>query len=116
MQALAEISALDVVDSILEATIQDWSDRLDEEAQEQAQLSFDLVQFFQNWKPTQQHLFPSTLHPLPADHQVIKETWTSLFPQGSALFRRYLDDLAIETNHIEGTFLLTAAVRVTCRS
>ncbi|KAJ7591411.1 hypothetical protein C8J56DRAFT_1024952 [Mycena floridula] len=37
----------------------------------------------------------------------IKETWTLLFPQGSALLRRYLNDLAIETNHIEGIFLLT---------
>lgn len=37
---MAEISAVDIVDPILEATIQEWSDRLDEEAREQVQLAF----------------------------------------------------------------------------
>lgn len=106
MQALAEISALDVVDSILEEMIQDWSDRLDEHKSRHSWLFLDRVSF-----PC-----PSLMRKHLSDHQVIKETWTSLFPQGSALFRRYLDDLAIETNHIEGIFLLTAAVCVTFRS
>lgn len=62
----------------------------------------------QKWNPTKQHLFPTSLPHLPLGAQEIKDKWQALTPSGSTFFAAYLKSLAIETNHVEGTFLLTA--------
>ena len=70
-----------------------------------------LVRVEQLWKPTKSHSFPLNDRVLPVGHEAIKHKWQSSFPPGSSLFRRYLNDIAIETNQIEGVFLMTAEVR-----
>lgn len=81
--------------------------------------SCHLDSYQQKWNPTKQHLFPTSLPHLPLGAQEIKDKWQALTPSGSTFFAAYLKSLAIETNHVEGTFLLTAEVRrlslvVTC--
>ncbi len=69
-----------------------------------------LVTYRQNWKPTKEHKFPLSHPQAPPGHEEVKEVWSTLFPHGSELLRKYLDMLAIETNHVESTFLLTDGV------
>jgi hypothetical protein len=67
--------------------------------------------YYQKWKPTKQHLFPTSLPQLPFGAQEVKDKWHALTPSGSTFFAAYLSKLAIETNHVESTFLLTEGVR-----
>ncbi|KAF9480867.1 Fic-domain-containing protein [Pholiota conissans] len=70
--------------------------------------------YYQTWKPTRQHKFPTNLSQCPPGHQELKAQWaalTSNLPSSSSgttsFYQRYLRKLAIETNHIESTFLIT---------
>lgn len=47
------------------------------------------------------------------DHQSIKDQWqmSKLDPQGSAFSAKYLTTLAIDTNQIDGIFLISTEVR-----
>ncbi|KAK0491574.1 fido domain-containing protein [Armillaria novae-zelandiae] len=65
--------------------------------------------YYQIWKPTKEHKFPLQVPILPSGHDQVKEAWKQMFPPGSSLFKKYLSSLAIETNHLEGTFLITVA-------
>jgi hypothetical protein len=71
-----------------------------------------LGSYYQKWKPTRQHIFPTNLPQLPLGSQEVKDQWQKLVPGGSIFFEAYLKKLAIETNHIESTFLLTEGVRL----
>lgn len=71
--------------------------------------------YFQTWKPAREHKFPLQAPILPSGHDQVKEDWEQMFPQGSSLFKKYLSNLAIETNHVESTFLITVGVSATMR-
>jgi len=68
--------------------------------------------YHQKWKPTNQHTFPTNLPQLLPGSQEVKDRWQELAPVGSTLFGDYLKKLAIETNQVESTFLLTEGVRL----
>jgi hypothetical protein len=68
------------------------------------------VSYYQTWKQTKVHAFPTSLPQLPLEAQEVKSRWQELAPKGSGFFDAYLMKLAIETNHIESTFLLTVEV------
>ena len=42
--------------------------------------------------------------------QEVRDLWKELAPEGSAFCNAYLTKLAIETNHVESTFVLTEEV------
>ncbi|KIM47314.1 hypothetical protein M413DRAFT_272630 [Hebeloma cylindrosporum] len=63
--------------------------------------------YYQTWKPTKQHAFPTSLPRLPSGSQEVKNQWQALASEGSTFFTAYPQKLAIETNHVESTFLLT---------
>jgi len=65
------------------------------------------ISYYQTWKPTKAHTFPTSLPQLPLEAQEVKNRWQELTPKGSGFFDAYLMKLAIETNHVESTFLLT---------
>ena len=69
------------------------------------------VSYHQTWKLTKAHAFPTSLPQLPGEAQEVKSRWQELTSKGSSFFDAYLMKLAIETNHIESTFLLTEEVR-----
>ncbi|KNZ73924.1 Adenosine monophosphate-protein transferase FICD [Termitomyces sp. J132] len=54
---------------------------------------------------TRTHSFPQIPF-TPSTADMIKSRWQELTPQGSTFFEKYLRSLCVETNHIEGTFLL----------
>jgi hypothetical protein len=66
--------------------------------------------YYQKWRPTNQHRFPTNLPQLPLESREVKEQWKALAPDGSTFFNAYLTKLAIETNQVETTFLLTEEV------
>jgi hypothetical protein len=73
--------------------------------------------YYQKWKPTKEHTFPTSLPQLPLGAQEVKNRWQEFAPQGSTFFDAYLFDaylkkLAIDTNHVESTFLLTEGVHL----
>lgn len=59
------------------------------------------------WKSTKDHRFPLQAPIPPSGHDQVKEEWKQMSLEGSSLFTKYLSQLAIETNHLEGTFLIT---------
>ncbi|KAF9028327.1 hypothetical protein BDZ89DRAFT_770021 [Hymenopellis radicata] len=67
-----------------------------------------MAPIIQTWKRSADHSVPLTVS-LPSGCEEFKRHWHDLFPQGSELFKSYLSSLAIETNHVEDTFLLTVA-------
>ena len=66
--------------------------------------------FRQTWKPTKHHKFPCDSVTLPAGHEYVKDLWSALMSIGEKFFDQYLHKLAVDTNHVEGTFLITEAV------
>jgi hypothetical protein len=68
--------------------------------------------YYQKWKPTKEHTFPTNLPQLPPGAQEVKNRWQEIAPQGSTFFDAYLKKLAIETNHVESIFLLTEEVHL----
>ena len=68
--------------------------------------------YYQSWKPTKQHSFPTNFPQLPLKAQEVKDQWQASASEGSAFLNAYLIKLAIETNHVESTFLLTEGVRL----
>lgn len=54
--------------------------------------------------------FPSDLIGLPPGHQEIKSIWLNRLPEVNGHFDSYLVNLAIETNVLEGIFLITETV------
>jgi hypothetical protein len=64
---------------------------------------------YQAWKATKNHYFPTHLS-IPEGHEALKSSWRSMFNLGSEKFRGLLIANAIETNHIESTFLITMGV------
>lgn len=71
-----------------------------------ASQNFNLLQFYQKWKPSASHKFPVHLN-LPVGHQAIRDRWTLHKASGSDLLKQYWAKLAIDTNQLESTFLLT---------
>jgi hypothetical protein len=76
--------------------------------------SIQVFRDIQPWKPTHQHAFPFEFSTLPPGVAGILNTWRRRFPDGSTLLRGFLSDLAVETNHIENTFLITRGVYLSC--
>jgi len=66
--------------------------------------------YYQKWRPTNQHRFPTKLLKIPLESREVKETWKALSPEGSTFFNAYLMKLAIGTKHVEAAFLLTEEV------
>lgn len=118
-----------IVDSGLDALIQEYGPEIDRKidetlskARESNTSIFDFYMraawlnlliagsYYQKWKPTREHTFPTDLSQLPPGAQEIKRRWREFAPQGSTFFGAYLKTLAIETNHVESTFLLTDGV------
>ncbi|GLB34389.1 putative fic/DOC family protein [Lyophyllum shimeji] len=86
--------------------VEDLVDDAKKEADEIWMRSLKLT-YAQEWKPTRKFSFPVQLPKAPEGHDVILSEWKSFAPSGSQMFKAYLKKLAIETNHIESTFLLT---------
>ncbi|KAH0586765.1 hypothetical protein H2248_007971 [Termitomyces sp. 'cryptogamus'] len=65
------------------------------------------VQYHQSWKQTEEHNFPRQIHAPPSGYEQVKEEWSSLVKDNSEFLAKYLRHVAVETNIIEDTFLLT---------
>lgn len=127
-QAQVNLSSTGIVDSGLDALVNTYGSEVDREvkeilarAREGNMLTlWGLVlakschmsgSYHQKWRPTNQHRFPTNLPQLPLGSQEVRGQWKELAPEGSMYFNAYLTKLAIETNHVESTFLLTEEVR-----
>jgi len=65
----------------------------------------------QLWKPTREHKFPITFPVLPASAEQIKKEWTAQKEEeGPSLLSVYLNQLALDTNQLDGVFLITDEV------
>ncbi|KAG5335147.1 hypothetical protein C0989_002155 [Termitomyces sp. Mn162] len=72
-----------------------------------SEISAGLVQYHQSWKQTEEHNFPRQIHAPPSGYEQVKEEWSSLVKDNSEFLAKYLRHVAVETNIIEDTFLLT---------
>ncbi|KAJ7171076.1 hypothetical protein C8R46DRAFT_181177 [Mycena filopes] len=98
---------MEVQDDEFDALVESWDAILQAEALS-AVASDASATTFRAWKATKDHIFPGNL-PIPVGHEALKSKWQSLFNRDSDdKFRRFLVANAIETNHIENVFLLTA--------
>jgi hypothetical protein len=68
------------------------------------------VHFAQAWRPTKEHKFPYNEPMLPAEASELLSKWTEMKSKGAEFVRRYIRKLAIETNHVESVFLISAEV------
>ncbi|KAJ6618497.1 hypothetical protein B0H10DRAFT_1241329 [Mycena sp. CBHHK59/15] len=101
----AQLSDIGIDDSTFDNLVNKWEETLQEEAVAAAKSDMSATTY-QGWKPTKNHIFPSDLS-IPQGHEFLKSRWQSMSNQGSEKFRRLLIVNAIETNHIESTFLIT---------
>ena len=126
-QVQVNLSSIGIVDSGLDALINTYGPEVDRQVEENLARAregnvlplWGLVRaksccmsgpYYQKWRPTNQHRFPTYLPQLPLESREVKEQWKALAPEGSTFFNAYLTRLAIETNHVETTFLLTEEV------
>ncbi|KAK0190377.1 hypothetical protein F5146DRAFT_551519 [Armillaria mellea] len=106
-QAQAELAKMGVHDSQFDSWIEARQTELDKNVRTALEISnTDL--YYQIWKPTKDHKFPLQAPIPPSGHDQVKEEWEQMSLEGSSSFTKYLSHLAIETNHLEGTFLITA--------
>ena len=129
-QAHGILSTLGIVETGLDVLVEEYGLKIDEQvnttlasARESNAPRFSLVyaalaeshrspvSYYQTWKQTKVHAFPTSLPQLLPEAQEVKSRWQELAPKGSSFFDVYLIKLAIETNHIESTFLLAEEVR-----
>ncbi|KAF8624606.1 hypothetical protein AX17_007099 [Amanita inopinata Kibby_2008] len=100
------LSAANILDTSFDQFIDSWETEVNNQAEESLEKSKQ-IPFFQTWKPTSNHKFPLVLPQAPPASNQLKYRWQTSIPKGSNLFAAYLKKLAIETNHIESTFLIT---------
>ncbi|RDB17125.1 Adenosine monophosphate-protein transferase FICD [Hypsizygus marmoreus] len=105
------LSRMGIVDKSFDALLEKYS------AQVNDQVSGALAKsrqskYYQTWKPTKQHRFPTNLPYPPPSSQEVKDLLQALKPPGSSFFAPYLRKLVIETNLVESTFLLTEEVHL----
>ncbi|KAF8160046.1 fido domain-containing protein [Crassisporium funariophilum] len=100
------LSTMGIVESGLDVLVEDYGRKIDEQVKKTLDGARQNL-YYQTWKTTKVHLFPTSLPQLPLEAQAVKSRWQELTPKGSSFFDAYLKKLAIDTNHIESTFLLT---------
>ncbi|KAJ7240143.1 fido domain-containing protein [Mycena haematopus] len=101
----AQLADMDIQDSAFDSILDGWETMLQEEAVNA--LASDIsATTYQAWKATKDNHFPTHLF-LPPGREALKSRWQSMSSQGSGKFRGLLIANAIETNHIESTFLIT---------
>ncbi|KAF8175103.1 fido domain-containing protein [Pholiota molesta] len=105
-QAQAHLLEMSIVDQVLDDVVERYACEVDDKATADFAASERRV-YYQIWKPTKQHVFPTTVPHLPLGHQEAKDQWTTLTSSGSTFYQQYLRKVAIETNHVESTFLVT---------
>ncbi|PPQ70807.1 hypothetical protein CVT26_014051 [Gymnopilus dilepis] len=103
-KARSTLTSLGIVDDTFNARVQKLATEVNEQTMEKLQKS-RLLPYHQKWKPTREYKFPTNLPHLPLGSQEVRERWRELTEANST--GAYLRKLAIETNHIEGVFLLT---------
>ncbi|KAH0586764.1 hypothetical protein H2248_007970 [Termitomyces sp. 'cryptogamus'] len=103
-KVLKALSDIGVGDDQLQQFILDCHLSAEQESVQMSQIA-SLTMFDQVWKMTRTHSFPQIPF-TPSTADMIKSRWQELTPQGSTFFEKYLRSLCVETNHIEGTFLL----------
>ncbi|KAJ7035161.1 hypothetical protein C8F04DRAFT_540870 [Mycena alexandri] len=104
----AQLADMDIQDSAFDTLINEWDAMLQVEAVKAAASDMSATAY-QAWKATKNHYFPTHLS-IPEGHEALKSSWQSMFNLGSEKIRRFLIANAIETNHIESTFLITMGV------
>lgn len=95
---------LGIEDAILDRTIKQCSDEAAKHAKESLEASFHL-KYTRIWRASQEHEFPQDLHP-PDGHEEVRTLWAELLSQDKDYQRKYSIQHAIDTNHVEGSFLL----------
>ncbi|PPQ77165.1 hypothetical protein CVT25_010793 [Psilocybe cyanescens] len=100
----AILARLNVVDEELDVFLQTTAERTDRQANAVLEKS-DLVNYYQPWRPTKEHIFPTNQPQLPFGARALKDRWVAL-NKDPAFYPAYLIKLAVETNHVENTFLL----------
>ncbi|KDR84240.1 hypothetical protein GALMADRAFT_703564 [Galerina marginata CBS 339.88] len=96
------LSRKGVFEKQLDTALQALTAEVDKEANDVLAKSRQLT-YYQKWKPAKDHKFPTNLPHLPEGSEEILAQWQNLSPKASAA---YLTKLAIESNRIEGAFLL----------
>ncbi|KAJ7847945.1 hypothetical protein B0H14DRAFT_906414 [Mycena olivaceomarginata] len=104
----AQLAEMDIQDNTFDAIIDEWDATLQVEAVNAAASDMSATSY-QAWKATKDHIFPTHLS-IPPGHETLMSRWQAMSSQGSEKFRRLLIANAIETNHIESTFLITMGV------
>ncbi|KAG2002928.1 hypothetical protein CC2G_003573 [Coprinopsis cinerea AmutBmut pab1-1] len=99
LSAGVEDPGLDLYIEKLNAMVEEGIQR----ALEQARQRF----YYQTWKDTRSHRFPTALPFAPPEADEIRTRWQDLAPPDSEFRAAYLRKLAIETNHVESVFSLT---------
>ncbi|KAH9482122.1 Protein adenylyltransferase FICD [Psilocybe cubensis] len=95
---------LSVCDEKLDVFLQAISERTERLANALLEKSCQ-VTYYRPWKPTKEYKFPTDQPQLPPGASELKERWNTL-NQDPTFYASYLVKLAIETNHVESTFLL----------
>ncbi|KAL0947928.1 hypothetical protein HGRIS_010559 [Hohenbuehelia grisea] len=103
-----ELSRVGQADDVFNKVVEAFAQSTNNEVQSILQEA-EKVQYVEPWKPTKAHRFPVQLPHAPAGHAEVATKWKALMSgsNGSHIYEKYLRKLAIETNHVEGTFLLT---------
>jgi len=105
-QARSMLSSIGIIDKSLETRSTQYTNQVNEQVNT-ALVRSQQSSYHQIWKPTREHKFPTNLPYLPPGSQEVKDQWQALTLEGSTFFASYLKKLAIETNHVESTFLLS---------
>ncbi|KAJ6465684.1 hypothetical protein C8R45DRAFT_490494 [Mycena sanguinolenta] len=102
----AQLADVDIQDSVFDSIVDEWEATLQAEAAEA--LAADMsAPTSEPWKPTKDRPFPTHLL-IPSGYEALKSKW-----QCCEQFRsRLLIANAIQTNHIEHTFLLTVLRKI----
>ncbi|KAI0317246.1 hypothetical protein OF83DRAFT_166253 [Amylostereum chailletii] len=103
------LADMGIIDDALDGTVEAYAAEVDEKANA-ALVKSQAMSYYQTWRPTKQHRFPTNLPKPPPGHQEVKDEWQVLTPATplvSPFLSNYMKKLAIDTNHLEGTFHIT---------
>ncbi|KAF8056564.1 hypothetical protein FPV67DRAFT_642296 [Lyophyllum atratum] len=105
-QAQSKLMENNIADPFLNKVIENIESQAEVRVREILELSSKFP-YYQRWVPTRDHKFPLSLPQAPDGHEILRQKWQALETNASSGFSKYLTKLAIETNQVESTFLLT---------
>ncbi|KAF8906732.1 hypothetical protein CPB84DRAFT_360871 [Gymnopilus junonius] len=102
------LAEMGTIDKVLNRRVEKLATEVNKQTAEKLAKS-RLLPYHQKWRPTREYKFPTNLPHLPLGSQEVLERWREM--TAVEFTGAYLRKLAIETNHIEGVFLLTDSAR-----